>query len=130
MRTLFLLSSKGNRKVDWGWTLTGPLVPSHFKADQRESSLTSLATENNSGGRTFCEDNNNWPSWWKVFFVPDTEFQWGWEKMSQRQVIWSWCCWEAGLQVLWPVKELECCGKRSWRTSWSFYIYATHISLV
>lgn len=25
---------KGNRKEDWGWILTGPLVPSHFKADQ------------------------------------------------------------------------------------------------
>lgn len=43
------------------------------------SSLPSLVTENNSRGRTFCEEKNNWPSCWKVFFMTDTEFQSGWE---------------------------------------------------
>lgn len=54
-----------------------------FTLQSRSNSpLPSLVAENNSRGRTFCEENSNWLSCWKVFFMPDIEFQSGWEERS------------------------------------------------
>lgn len=71
--------------MDWRWTLTGPLAPSYPEAD-RIALCPTWCQEINSRDRAFSEESNNCLYRWKVFVMPNPEFQSGWE---EGRISWS-----------------------------------------